>query len=165
MVSRKAYQTVVSTGDDLSLSTQGKALFRFISDYYELDPSVTGVDPFVLTARIQQELPQNYQRLTDLLDSLDPDPAVENFREMVKEQRKHGLREQMAMALIDKKDDVAANLWREITDLDEIEEDVPDEFVGSDVHELLAVVESGNRIPFPTAELRNATRGLSLIHI
>lgn len=141
----------------------GKALFRVLTDYYERDPDVQSAEPFMFAELLKQAYPHNHDRVIQLHDSLDPDPPVENLRALLLEEKVQNYREQISVALMEKRDDEANELWAELATLRSGEDDDDaDEYAGTDPEHLLATVEAGNRIPLVCAQLTGLTRGGAL---
>lgn len=159
IASRKAFDAVMSTGHNEQLRDTGKALWTVIEDWYDRDRDVASINVDMLKQRLAQVYPNHEEEFVQLVDSLDGYAAPENFREILLESRRAVLREQMTIRLMENKEDEFRELLGQYNNLGTDTDDGLRSFVGSDVGDLLEVVETGNRIPLAPAGLNEVIRG------
>jgi hypothetical protein len=150
----------MATGHERELTDTGRAVLDVLSEFYDRDVDAQHCDSTLLRELVRQKHPHNYERVYHLLDTLEENPAVENIREILLGQRKQHYRELISIALMEGRDDDAADLWSEMGDLslEAFDEDL-DEYCGTDPTVLLAAMEAGNRIPLVCDQLTEHTRG------
>lgn len=157
MADRGAYITADALNQDATLSDRGKAFWAVLQDHYEADPTLSRAHVDLLREQLSQRYPR-HEAVISVLDNLDPNPPIENLKEVLITTRRQALAKDMSIALMEESYSTYEQLhgqWRDVDDL--IHENLST--LGTDPSDLLKVMETGNRIPIGPPQLCGAIRG------
>lgn len=157
MADRGAYITAAALNQDATLSDRGKAFWAVLQEHYEADPTLSRAHVDLLRTQLEQRYPR-HEAIVAVLDNLDPSPPIENLQEVLITTRRQSLARDMSVALMEESYGTFEELlseWRGVDDL--LYENQSK--IGTEPSDLLAVVESGNRIPIGPPHLCEVIRG------
>jgi len=156
---RRAYAVAQATGQVNHLSDQGRALWSLIEEWYERDPETASVNTVLLAERAVQAHPRHAETLRKIISSLDGQACPGNFSEIMLEQRKTALREDMVMALAENDEAKFRDVLAAYDGLEGQFEDARDVFVGYDPSKLYEAVVEGQSIPLAPERFNEKIRG------
>jgi hypothetical protein len=150
--------TVEALGQATTFTDRGKGLWAVLSDHYEADTQLDAAHMPVLRQQLAQRYPRLEEDYTALLDSMDEAPPVGNLINVLVTGRKESLERDMAMALVEGSHATFEALLSDYRAAEELFS-ISDTLVGTELTDLLAVQEAGNRIPIGPDQLNQAIRG------
>jgi hypothetical protein len=159
VASRQCYDIVEAVGYTQHLTDTGHALWSLVQEWYDRDAKATQCNLEVLAERVSQKYPNHEKELHYILGALPDLASPANFANVLAEGRRQVLREEMIMALADKKDEAAWEAWREFGELDDLEAGEDDTLVGTDPRELVDQIVNGECIPLAPEGLNEHLRG------
>jgi hypothetical protein len=140
---------------------RGKGLWDALRDHYEADPGLQSCHMSVFLQQVRLRYPRLADDYESYLGTLDPDPPTTNLAELLVAQHREAVGREMAIALVEGSHDVFEALLADYRAADEVLAE-SDTLVGTELSDLLAVQESGNRIPIGPDKLNAAIRGGAL---
>ena len=159
--SREAYNTVMVTDHHQDLSDVGKAIWSLITEFYERDPECSFVNATLLTRRAEQVYPGHSETMQGLISTLSEDGCPGNLKEILLDERRQVLRQEMTMRLLENKDEDFDSLLVEFRSLDTEHVEEQTSYLGTSPDALCAAVGDGERIPLaPPALNEQIQQGL-----
>lgn len=157
---RKAFAVAQATGQAEHLSDQGRALWSLIDEWYDRDADALSVNPTLLAERAGQAHPRHAEALRNLISGLNGHACPGNFSEIMLEQRRASLRDEMVMALAESKE---ANFREALLAYDGLEGALntgpSDVYMGHDPTLLYEAVVEGEGIPLAPESFNEKIRG------
>jgi replicative DNA helicase len=152
---------VEALGHPQNFTDRGKGLWDVLREHYDADPGLERAHEPILLRQLAVRYPRLEDDYAQYLDDLDSDPPVENLVDLLVETRQKDLARDMAVALVEGSLETFEALLSEYRSTEDLV-NVGSTSLGTELSDLLAVQESGNRIPLGPARLNAAIRGGAL---
>lgn len=165
IMSREAFDTVVSCMDIKKFSDKGKLIAEEIQAFYTSDENATRCDKDIITTRLARKFPKHAELFTTIISNLQ-DVSVPNIREEVMELKKQNIKEALATACtVGGNDETLQKLFDEfnscaIQGMDG--HDAPEAHIARSVQEVVAKTSGKNRIRLLPQAISDTTGGGAL---
>lgn len=157
---RKHWSVISRWLDKKSLSGNGKALLKLITEYYKADATATTVDKDLVYDRLLQLFPKDQRELLEFTSGITENPSDFNVVQEIVDQHKSDLAQQIAVAVgtnaIDKIDGLVAQ-YADTTVIDEA--DRPQVYTAPDIAEVAEAFKAENLVPVYPTKLNNTLGG------
>lgn len=156
---RKAYNAVCLTGQQKTLSDQGKAVWSLIDEWYNRDQDSPSINLVLLANRAAQAYPRHADTFRELISDLGGKASPGNFSEILLENSRKNVAQELSMRLMEARYDEARELWQEFTALDVVVDEEEGLFQGTDPASLYHEVIEGECIPLAPPQLNESLKG------